>query len=522
MATARKLSYKDRNGKKRDSSRWYACLVTPKGEARIPGYVDKRATLELGAKLEKLIALRAEGTPPDRQLARWVDTLPASMQNRLAKLDIIERTKAQRTKSLADLLDDFRQGLIDGGATIKHADETRRKVKRVIDDIGAKSPLDIRAGRVTDCLAKLREDTTDPTSREVKRGISVTSSNNHLTAIKGFVAWLIRERRLHENPLATLRRLNGDADRRHERRPLELDELRCLLANTDKAPTRWRMTGPERSALYRLAATTGLRSNEIRSLTRRSFENLSGAEPSVTVEAGYSKRRRRDTLPVPQATAAVMRGQLATKTPDAPAFNMPSASNIVRMLRDDLTAAREAWIKAGDTDQEREARKQSSFLAYRDDADRIADFHSLRGVFISTLIASGADAKTAQELARHSTPTLTFNTYAVTLRGSERAAVEELPNLDALPATAAVAQRTGTEGESGDSVLPISLPIRGSKGGSSGQRGSVTRARKSGAANAQNPLQTKALTRSELNQGELGRAGFEPATHGFSIRCSTN
>jgi len=32
-------------------------------------------------------------------------------------------------------------------------------------------------------------------------------------------------------------------------------------------------------------------------------------------------------------------------------------------------------------------------------------------------------------------------------------------------------------------------------------------------------MQTKALTRLDLNQGELGRAGFEPATHGFSIRA---
>ena len=45
--------------------------------------------------------------------------------------------------------------------------------------------------------------------------------------------------------------------------------------------------------MYQLAAWTGYRKGEIGSLTPAAFDF--GVEPTVTVEASYSKRRRRDT-----------------------------------------------------------------------------------------------------------------------------------------------------------------------------------------------------------------------------------
>jgi len=45
------------------------------------------------------------------------------------------------------------------------------------------------------------------------------------------------------------------------------------------------MTGEARALLYRVAMDTGLRSNEIRSLTRRSFD-VESDPPSVMVKAG--------------------------------------------------------------------------------------------------------------------------------------------------------------------------------------------------------------------------------------------
>jgi len=77
------------------------------------------------------------------------------------------------------------------------------------------------------------------------------------------------------------------------------------------------MTGPQRALLYRLAIETGLRANEIRSLTRASFD-LDAC--TVTVVAGSSKRRRKDVQIISKSLAAELEPFLATKVPAAKAF----------------------------------------------------------------------------------------------------------------------------------------------------------------------------------------------------------
>jgi hypothetical protein len=48
-------------------------------------------------------------------------------------------------------------------------------------------------------------------------------------------------------------------------------------------------------------------------------------------------------------------------------------------------------------------------LAFRDDANRVFDFHSLRHQNVSNLAVAGVHPKIAQTLARHSTITLTLD-----------------------------------------------------------------------------------------------------------------
>jgi hypothetical protein len=65
------------------------------------------------------------------------------------------------------------------------------------------------------------------------------------------------------------------------------------------------------------------------------------------------------------------------------------------MLRDDLDAARAAWLQDAPTLQDREAREESRFLCYSDSAGRVADFHSLRHTTGSWLAAAGVHPKVA-------------------------------------------------------------------------------------------------------------------------------
>ena len=72
---------------------------------------------------------------------------------------------------------------------------------------------------------------------------------------------------------------------------------------------------------------------------------------------------------------------------------------------------------------------EAAGIAYRDDSDRVADFHALRHTFISNLAAGGVHPKTAQVLARHSTITLTMDRYTHSLHQDQLQALDVLPDL---------------------------------------------------------------------------------------------
>ncbi len=126
-----------------------------------------------------------------------------------------------------------------------------------------------------------------------------------------------------------------------------------------------------------------------------------------------------------------------------PVFAMPDKP--VKLVQADLKAARAAWLREAGTDAERKRRSGLSFLKYRDSAGRVADFHALRHTYIWRLVASGANIKVCQELARHSTPMLTLGRYAHIQLVDPMRALEALPNLST-PAPPAAVPATGTHG----------------------------------------------------------------------------
>ena len=72
------------------------------------------------------------------------------------------------------------------------------------------------------------------------------------------------------------------------------------------------VTGPDRAILYVLVAWTGYRRKELASLKRSSFK-LAANPPTVTVTAAYSKRRRRDVIPLHSEVASRLKQWLETK-----------------------------------------------------------------------------------------------------------------------------------------------------------------------------------------------------------------
>jgi integrase len=172
-------------------------------------------------------------------------------------------------------------------------------------------------------------------------------------------------------------------------------------------------------------------------LTRASFF-LDSDNPTVPVEAEYSKRRRRDRLPLRPKVATELRLFLANCHPAAPVFpTFPDNRTVNKMFRRDLAAAK---------------------IVYRDEAGLVADFHSLRHTFISNLACGGVHPKVAQALARHSTITLTMGRYSHTVVQEQSAALKALPDLSA--ANREAMEATGTDGtETPSSVLASRLAL---------------------------------------------------------------
>ncbi len=85
----------------------------------------------------------------------------------------------------------------------------------------------------------------------------------------------------------------------------------------------------------------------------------------------------------------------------------------VDTLRNDLAAARAAWIEEADDDPEERTRREKDrdFLAYEDSDGRFLDFHALRVSYGTSLARAGVRLQMAQRLMRHSTPVLTANVY---------------------------------------------------------------------------------------------------------------
>jgi integrase len=269
-------------------------------------------------------------------------------------------------------------------------------------------------------------------------GASVETSNQYLSHLKSFCRWLVKDRRMGDNPLGHLEAGNAQVDRRHDRRELEAEELRRLLAVTRDSGRSFRgLAGADRYALYVTACGTGFRASGLAGLTPECFD-LEADPPTVTLAARRNKSRVLKVQPLPPDLAELLRDHLKGKPAGQPVWSGTWARDGrgAEMLRIDLEAAGIPYAVEGP------------------DGPLYADFHALWHTYLTLGGRAGIDLRTLQELAGHSTPTLTAR-YSHRRLHDLAGAVEKLPNFlpdqgdgneaDALPAT-------GTDGLIADSV----------------------------------------------------------------------
>ncbi len=240
---------------------------------------------------------------PDR---RETERIAAGVETDVIKLKAgqIDRKTigyvAQENKPPATHLDDYHAYLASRG-TKRHADLVRFRCTRIIELARFKRLSDFVPSRFQAALKIVRDE-----------GASLRTIHHYVRQFKGFSQWLFKDGRTRENTLAHVSPPNPDPDRRRIRRALSAEELDRLFHAAEKGGVFMGLTGSDRAALYRLAAGTGFRANELRTLTPEVF-NLGGVPPTVMVRAGHSKRRRDDIQPIHAFLADALRPWIASK-----------------------------------------------------------------------------------------------------------------------------------------------------------------------------------------------------------------
>jgi integrase len=345
------------------------------------------------------------------------------------KAGLIDPTDRERKRPLAEHLADFRKFKQNRGIGEKQISEVMRQLNRIVAKCKWRSIADITAGSLLDFLGDLRQP-----QKEGDEGLSAQTYNHYLGAAKQLTRWLVRDRRATTDPLTHLSKLNTASDRRHDRRALTHDEFARLVEAARIGKSIEGISGPDRAMLYVLAGWTGFRKGELGSLTKSSFR-LADNPPTVTVAAGYSKRRREDTQILHPDVVRQLREWLAGKSKLGPADLLFLISGRAcglerdtgKMIQRDLAAARKSWLEDAKTEVERKMREESDFLCYQSHDGRFADFHSIRHFFITNLERAGISPKMAQTLARHSDIRLTLGLYTHVGLHDQTTAIEALP-----------------------------------------------------------------------------------------------
>ncbi|MEI6233320.1 MAG: tyrosine-type recombinase/integrase [Planctomycetota bacterium] len=198
--------------------------------------------------------------------------------------------------------------------------------------------------------------------------------NHYLGTLKAFCSWCYNRKLLVENPLDGLAKFDGTP--KTIRRALTADEVQRLLSVCE----------PERALVYELAICSGLRVNELRSLTG---QHLDSVRCGITLNEEWTKNRKSGFQPLPSGLVARLVSACANKDVTTSLLAV-SPKHAARCLERDMKRAGiPKWSPGGKV-----------------------DFHSLRVTYTTLALDSGANAKEAQSLARHATPNLTMNIYA--------------------------------------------------------------------------------------------------------------
>jgi len=212
--------------------------------------------------------------------------------------------------------------------------------------------------------------------------------------------------------------------------------------------------------IYRTFILTGLRLNELRTLTVARLDLTAGREV-IRLETRNEKSGAGSTLPVRADLADELRQWIAEKKLTAAELLFTVPAGLRRILDRDMKAAG---------------------IPKRDERGRTVDVHALRTTFATFLSTTGTAPRTAQAAMRHSDIKLTMGVY------TDPALLDVRTALDRLPAFApAGVVDTGTPAENRDQKRDLPRDLVGQNVASSGKIEQPSKREASGGELAANP-----------------------------------
>ncbi len=431
---------------KSKSTKWYAVWVDFRGILRrMPLDEDQKIANKYADQIDDLNSLRGSNKVIPPELAKFVETMPPAMRDRLVSFEILDAGEVYADKPLADHIDNWEAAKRANGNAEDSIIPVIAHVRRIVAALELVTWKDLKApgvaGRIKTWVAGLR----------AKGEINGTTTNKYIADIKSLCRWMHAEGFAKDIALENLQPVDNadsDADRR---RALSVAEMHRLVDAAAAGEKRHGLTGDERAILYRFAFETGMRPGQMRTLTVANFR-LDDNPPTVQSQARFVKRRKVHEQVLRAELAADLQKRFAAMMPASPAFRMPSDGRMADMLRDDLAEARRAWIGEAVTDEERVKRAKDDFLAAVNRDNERAVFYSMRHGHGTALADAGVPEKDIAKSMHHASRTTTAR-YMHADRERVSKAIERLPDLSyTLPKLA-----TGTAGK----FLDLNLSPRG-------------------------------------------------------------
>jgi integrase len=311
-------------------------------------------------------------------LAKW-ETDANNQRNGIA---------VSKSTTLETLLIEYIQFL--GGSTAGYRDATENRIRRVLDVCALTYPRELERIPIENAVRNF--------------GIGLRTQAHYLTAMKGFSKWLVVARKaLLMDPLAGVKKPNFEKDRKKKRRFLTREEWAWL-----------RLT--PRALLYETAIQTGLRSSELRALQVANLRS-----DHIALDARHTKNGRN----AKQYASSDLIERLRESLP----FQMPVIGEVARMFYRDLETARQLWLESLSEEDRKKLVHSQDFLCRKNSAGDELDFHALRHTCGAWLAIENVNIKVIQSVMRHSSITLTLDTYGHLMPGAEQDAAAKLSSL---------------------------------------------------------------------------------------------